>query len=42
MVDEIQWIVLGADTKGEIYEGLLEKNAEDTNPARANTSLRVP
>src|SRR5882724_2527393 len=30
MVDETQWIVLGADTKGEIYEGLLEKNAEDT------------
>ena len=30
MVDETEWIVLGADTKGEIYEGLLEKNAEDT------------
>lgn len=30
MVNETQWIVLGADTKGEIYEGLLEKNAEDT------------
>ena len=30
MVDETAWIVLGADTKGEIYEGLLEKNAEDT------------
>src|SRR2546426_2757682 len=30
MVDATQWIVLGADTKGEIYEGLLEKNAEDT------------
>jgi type I restriction enzyme M protein len=30
MVDETGWIVLGADTKGEIYEGLLEKNAEDT------------
>lgn len=30
MVDETQWVVLGADTKGEIYEGLLEKNAEDT------------
>ena len=30
MVNETEWIVLGADTKGEIYEGLLEKNAEDT------------
>jgi type I restriction enzyme M protein len=30
MVDETEWIVLGADTKGAIYEGLLEKNAEDT------------
>lgn len=30
MVDETEWIILGADTKGEIYEGLLEKNAEDT------------
>ncbi len=30
MVNETQWIILGADTKGEIYEGLLEKNAEDT------------
>jgi type I restriction enzyme M protein len=24
------WVVLGADVKGDIYEGLLEKNAEDT------------
>jgi type I restriction enzyme M protein len=30
MVNDTQWIILGADTKGEIYEGLLEKNAEDT------------
>ncbi len=30
MVDETEWVVLGADTKGAIYEGLLEKNAEDT------------
>ena len=30
MVDEIQWVTLGADVKGDIYEGLLEKNAEDT------------
>ncbi|MBI2802013.1 MAG: SAM-dependent DNA methyltransferase [Gammaproteobacteria bacterium] len=30
MVDETQWVTLGADVKGDIYEGLLEKNAEDT------------
>jgi type I restriction enzyme M protein len=30
MVDETKWTLLGADTKGAIYEGLLEKNAEDT------------
>ncbi len=30
MVNETEWIILGADTKGEIYEGLLERNAEDT------------
>jgi len=30
MIDGEKWIVLGADIKGEIYESLLEKNAEDT------------
>lgn len=30
MIDEVQWVVMGADVKGDIYEGLLEKNAEDT------------
>ncbi len=30
MVNDTDWIVLGADTKVTIYEGLLEKNAEDT------------
>ena len=25
-----QWVTLDADTKGDIYEGILEKNAEDT------------
>lgn len=30
MIDEAQWITMGADVKGDIYEGLLEKNAEDT------------
>ncbi len=30
MIDSTQWIMMGADVKGDIYEGLLEKNAEDT------------
>lgn len=30
MVDETSWVTLGADVKGDIYEGLLERNAEDT------------
>lgn len=30
MIDNEQWVMMGADVKGDIYEGLLEKNAEDT------------
>ena len=30
MIDDTEWVMMGADTKGAIYEGLLEKNAEDT------------
>lgn len=30
MVNETQWVTMGVDVKGDIYEGLLEKNAEDT------------
>ena len=30
MVGETQWVMLGADVKGDIFEGLLERNAEDT------------
>ena len=30
MIDKEQWTLMGADVKGNIYEGLLEKNAEDT------------
>ena len=27
MVDGVEWVMLGSDTKGDIYEGILEKNA---------------
>jgi type I restriction enzyme M protein len=30
MVNETQWVTMGTDVKGNIYEGLLERNAEDT------------
>lgn len=30
MVNQENWSMFGADLKGKIYEGLLEKNAEDT------------
>lgn len=29
MVDGTNWVMMGADVKGDIYEGLLERNAED-------------
>lgn len=29
MIDREQWSTMGTDLKGQIYEGLLEKNAED-------------
>jgi type I restriction enzyme M protein len=30
LIDKEEWNLMGADVKGKIYEGLLEKNAEDT------------
>ena len=30
MIDKESWVMMGVDTKGEIYEGLLQKNAEYT------------
>ena len=30
MINESQWVTMGADVKGDIYERLLERNAEDT------------
>ena len=30
MIDAEEWVSLGTDTKGDLYEGLLQKNAEDT------------
>ena len=41
MVNETQWVTMGADVKGDIYEGLLERNAEDTKSGAGNTSRRA-
>lgn len=30
MIDGTEWVTMDTDVKGDIYEGLLEKNAEDT------------
>ncbi len=30
MIDQENWTMMGTDVKGKIYEGLLERNAEDT------------
>lgn len=30
MIDAEKWTLMGADVKGDIYEGILERNAEDT------------
>ena len=30
LIDKEQWMILDADVKGDAYEGLLQKNAEDT------------
>ncbi len=30
MIGEVDWVSMSSDVKGDIYEGLLEKNAEDT------------
>ena len=30
LIDKEQWVMVGADVKGDAYEGLLERNAQDT------------
>jgi len=30
LIDQEQWLTIGTDVKGDAYEGLLQKNAEDT------------
>ena len=41
MIDSENWLVMGADVKGDIYEGLLEKNAEDVKSGAGQYLHRV-
>ena len=38
MIDSEQWLVMGADVKGDIYEKLLEQNAQDVKSGAGNIS----
>jgi len=40
MLNAENWVMLGADVKGDIYEGLLEKNAERRNPIQRSPHLQ--
>lgn len=40
LIDAESWISLGADTKGDLYEGLLQKNAEDTRKTDTTAAKR--
>ena len=42
MIDAENWISLEADAKGDLYEGLLQKNAEDTKAVQVSTSRLAP
>ena len=41
LIDAERWISLDADTKGDLYEGLLKKTRKSPRAARASTSPRV-
>lgn len=36
MIDKENWVSMFSDVKGEIYEGLLQKNAEDIKTEQDN------
>jgi type I restriction enzyme M protein len=41
LIDGENWSAMGADVKGDAYEGLLEKNAQDTKSGAGSTSRRA-
>ena len=42
LIDDETWTGLGIDVKGEIYEGLLEKNAQDIKLRLLREKLYCP
>jgi len=42
LIDKEQWMTLDADVKGDAYEGLLQKNAEDTKIRRRAVFYAAP
>jgi hypothetical protein len=42
LINAESWMALDADVKGDAYEGLLEKNAQDVKAVRGNTSRLAP
>ncbi len=41
LIDRETWLTLDADVKGDAYEGLLERNAQDLKSGAASTSRRA-
>ena len=41
LIDKENWSVMSADVKGDAYEGLLEKNAQDVKTEPGSTSPHV-
>ena len=39
MIDREKWVSMSSDVKGEIYEGLLQKNAEDVKSGAGQYSI---
>ncbi len=42
MIDKEKWVSMSSDVKGEIYEGLLRKNAEDIKSGAGQYAPRAP
>lgn len=42
MIDKEKWVSMSSDVKGEIYEGLLQKNAEDVKSGAGQYFTPVP
>jgi type I restriction enzyme M protein len=42
MIDQESWVRMGADVKGDIYEGLLEKIPKTPKAEQVNTSPPSP